>query len=152
MTRVLMYSAEPRGISDIDRLLHAALGADAFADLSVLVLSDAPAADGFRLGHGIYRVHLPSAGAAGDDVITALRTSLIMDAVREFKPDAILVDTAPCRVAVEIARSLAYARQHLPQTAVVKVVPGNGPEPQPARVPTEDAAADDLYDRVLSFQ
>jgi predicted glycosyltransferase len=151
MTRVLLYSAESRGASDIDRLLHAALGAEALVDLAVLVLSDAPARDGFRLGHGIYQVHLPSAASPFDDEITALRTRLIMDAVREFKPDAILVDTAPRAVAVEITRSLDYARQYLPQTSVVRVVPGNGHQSEPATTSTKDGAADDLYDRVLPF-
>jgi predicted glycosyltransferase len=156
MKRILVYSATVRGASDIERLLGAAVGAQgSLTGASVLVVADTPAGSGFRLASRMYRVHLPPApgGSGGDGAqdACAIRTELMMNAVREFSPDAIVIDGAIGPAQAELERTLTYVREHLPRTSRVLVV-GGAETVASAPVSAMDAAAEGLYDRVLTWQ
>jgi predicted glycosyltransferase len=147
MKKILLYASDRDSIRDIHEMLAAVDPGDGVADLSVLVISGAPLRDGFRLGPGIYRVHLPAAREATG------RADLIRSAVAEFGPDSIVVDATPLGVADELASTLSYAREHLPATSLVLVLRDAADDAAAGhRTGTRDAAVDDIYDRVLTMQ
>jgi predicted glycosyltransferase len=159
--RILVYSREDRCVAEIERLLGAAIGVATLpADISVLVLSDAPGRDGFRLAPGIYRVHLPlmklaerKATKTAAPEPSAARTRLIVDAVREFHPDTIVVDTAPGSADPEVVSALSYVRQHLPRIPRVLVIPAHQAASRLKSILSAPGAAEAyLYDRILTFQ
>ena len=100
-------------------------------DLSILMVSGSPMVHSFRMKSGIDYIKLPCLSrttvesysvktiGVGLAEIVSLRSELILQTVKSFKPDLMLIDKKPYGVQHELRRALHFARTCLPDTKIV---------------------------------
>jgi predicted glycosyltransferase len=116
MKRVLVYSHDTFGLGNIRRMLEISRHlVESDPDVSVLIITGSPMLHAFRIPARIDYVKLPclartiEGGYASRyldlslDEAVRLRANIIRSAVRDFKPDLILVDKKPFGVKDELA-------------------------------------------------
>jgi predicted glycosyltransferase len=134
MKKILIYSHDTYGLGNIRRMLAIAESIQSeFKDVSVLLLSGSPMIQSFRITSGIDYIKLPCLSRDASesykakslriskDCISKLRADLILNTVRNFEPDLILVDKKPLGVDNELAPTLEYLQQQTvkPKLALV---------------------------------
>ncbi|HIK07847.1 MAG TPA: glycosyltransferase [Trichormus sp. M33_DOE_039] len=130
--RLLVYSHDAYGLGNIRRMLTICQHLlDKIPEISILLLSGSPMLQGFRLPKGLDYIKLPclNRGATGEVAVkylgmgveetVKLRSQLILSAAINFQPDLFLVDKKPYGVKRELADTINYFHQHLPQTKLV---------------------------------
>lgn len=130
--RLLVYSHDAYGLGNIRRMLAICEHLlDAIPELSILLLSGSPMLHGFRLPKGLDYIKLPclNRGSSGEVAVkylgmgieetVRLRSQLIFSAAVNFKPDLFLVDKKPYGVKNELADTIYYFHQKLPETKLV---------------------------------
>ena len=131
MKRLMVYSHDTFGLGNIRRMLticHYLLAHN--EDLSILLVTGSPMIHSFRLPARLDYIKLPclsrnayegytvkSLGTEIDETMQ-LRSDLLLSAVRNFKPDVLLVDKKPYGVKRELESVLRYVRAHFPATKV----------------------------------
>ncbi len=131
--RALLYSHDTLGLGHISRTTKIC-GAlrHAYPELSILVVTGSPASIQNRLGNGIDYIKLPAVKKLADERYIsrdsknsfertlALRSQLILSAVREFEPNLMLVDHAPLGVKGELLPTFSWitANQNKIQVAL----------------------------------
>ncbi len=130
--RILLYSHDSYGLGHIRRNLAIAeeIGAE-FPEASTLLLAGNPRSHSFRMPPRLDYVKIPSVtkGSEGGyrsrslslsiSEITRLRESIILETVRGFHPDVVLVDHAPLGMRGELKAALRALRRERPATRVV---------------------------------
>ncbi len=130
--RILLYSHDTYGLGHIRRTLAIAeqLAAD-FPQATQLLISGTPQPPCFKLPKRLDFIKLPDMDKPSSrkfhapslllpsDALKALRGIMILEAVRCFKPDLVLVDKAPAGIGGEMLPSLNYLKQFRPQTKLV---------------------------------
>jgi predicted glycosyltransferase len=130
--RILLYSHDTFGLGHLrrnlaiaGRLSHALPGA------SLLLLSGSQAVQQFVLPSGADIIKLPAVTKLGHEhyvaqglavkpsEVLALRRGLILETVKSFKPDLLLVDHAPLGMRGELRPALEYLRANLSRSRVV---------------------------------
>lgn len=134
MKRLLVYSHDTYGLGNIRRMVALVEHmVKTNHDLCALILSGSPMMHAFRLTAGIDYVKLPclhrsEAGAYGSsyldithDALVAMRSDIILQTVRGFQPDLILVDKKPLGVENELVPTFEMLRkaENRPRIALV---------------------------------
>ncbi|MCM0591960.1 MAG: glycosyltransferase family protein [Gloeotrichia echinulata DVL01] len=130
--RILVYSHDAYGLGNIRRMLTICQHLlDQIPDISILLLSGSPMLQGFRLTKGLDYIKLPclNRGSTGEigvkylgmglEETVRLRSQLILSAAISFQPDLFLVDKKPSGIKNELADTIDYFHQQLPQTKLV---------------------------------
>jgi predicted glycosyltransferase len=130
--KLMVYSHDAFGLGNIRRMLAICQYLlKAFPKVSILVVSGSPALHSLRLPAGLDYIKLPcmerdESGELGvkylnTDVEEAvkLRSDILLAAVRNFKPDLLLVDKKPDGLQRELADALNYLKTYRPQTKFV---------------------------------
>jgi predicted glycosyltransferase len=166
MKRALVYSHDTFGLGNIRRMLTVAeqlLARD--PQLSVLLVTGSPVAHAFRLPPRLDYIKMPcltrtdreryAAKYLGTDLdeVIALRSALLLETVRNYKPDLLLVDKKPAGIRNELRPTLEYLRQRSPSTRNVLVLRDILDSPQATRQTWEQdgyySAIQAFYDSVL---
>ncbi len=130
--RIFHYSHDTYGVGHIRRTLAIAeqLASD-FPHASQLVVSGTPQPSCFTLPSRLDFIKLPDIDKPSQkkfhapslllqiDALKTLREKMILDAMRFFKPDLVLVDKAPAGVRGELLPSLHYLQNERPETKLV---------------------------------
>ncbi|BAY41406.1 hypothetical protein NIES2111_58020 (plasmid) [Nostoc sp. NIES-2111] len=130
--RLLVYSHDAYGLGNIRRML--AISEHLLSEipkLSILLLSGSPMLQGFRLPKGLDYIKLPclNRGSSGEvevkylgmsiEETVKLRSQLILSTAINFQPDLFLVDKKPYGVKNELADTINYFAEKLPETKLV---------------------------------
>ena len=123
--RALLYSHDTLGLGHISRTAKICRALKcAYPELSILVVTGSPVSIQARLGDGVDYIKLPSVKKLADERYTsrelknsfertlALRSQLILSAVREFEPHVMLVDHAPLGVKGELLPTFSWLAAH----------------------------------------
>ena len=127
--RIFYYSHDTYGLGHMQRTLAIArqVALDC-PEATQLLVTGSPQAHAFELPERLDIIKLPSVGksATGDycsrtlrlpfKTLKALRETIILETVRHFKPDIVLVDKAPAGVRGEMLSALAYLKEARPET------------------------------------
>ncbi|MBD2500950.1 glycosyltransferase family protein [Anabaena azotica] len=130
--RLLVYSHDAYGLGNIRRMLAICehLRSE-IPELSILLLSGSPMLQGFRLPKGLDYIKLPclNRGSSGEvevkylgmdiEETVRLRSQLILSTAINFQPDLFLVDKKPYGLKNELADTIDYLAEKLPQTKLV---------------------------------
>lgn len=166
MSRILVYSHDTYGLGNIRRMLSIATHlAGTLENASVLMVSGSPMLQGFRIAPGVDYMKLPSVTRTARDGYSSrslhldavdvfeLRANIVLAAVADFRPDAILVDKKPFGIEHELEGAIYYAKTNLPRTSLVLVLRDILDERaatiQSWRAGNYTSAIDRFYDRVL---
>ncbi|MDY6900031.1 MAG: glycosyltransferase [Cyanobacteriota bacterium] len=130
--RIMVYSHDAFGLGNIRRMLaiceHLLVE---IPQVSILLLSGSPMLQGFRLPKGLDYIKLPclNRGNTGEvavkylgmniDETVKLRSELILSAAVNFQPDLFLVDKKPYGIKHELATTVNYLHDKLPETKQV---------------------------------
>lgn len=130
--KLMVYSHDAFGLGNIRRMLAICQYLlKNVPDASILVISGSPALHSLRLPTGLDYIKLPCIGRDESGVMgvkyletsleeaVKLRSDLILTAVRNFKPDLILVDKKPDGLQGELKSALNYLSVYHPQTRLV---------------------------------
>lgn len=130
--RIMVYSHDAFGLGNIRRMLAICEHLlSEIPELSILLLSGSPMLQGFRLPRGLDYIKLPCVNRGntgqvavkylGMDVneIVKLRSELIFSAAVNFQPDLFLVDKKPFGIKNELAATVSYLHENLPETKLV---------------------------------
>ncbi len=130
--RLMVYSHDAFGLGNLRRMLAICeYLLDSWTGLSILLVSGSPMLQAFRLPQGLDYIKLPclnrgqsgslTAKYLGTDLEETLqwRSHLIQSAALHFKPDLLLVDKKPYGIQGELASTLSYLDQQLPETRKV---------------------------------
>ncbi len=130
--RIFHYSHDTYGLGHIRRTLAIAeqLASD-FPLATQLVVSGTPQPSCFKLPNRLdfiklpdidkpsnKKVHAPSLLLSFDELKT-FREKIILDAIRHFNPDVVLVDKSPAGVYGELLPSLDYLKHERPETKLI---------------------------------
>lgn len=128
MKKLLVYSHDTYGLGNIRRMLaicHHLL--EVIPELSILLVTGSPVIHSLRLPSLLDYIKLPCLTRVGrgeyktkylsDNIGDAirLRSDLILSAVRNFKPDMLMVDKKPMGVKGELADTLNYLQSKQPE-------------------------------------
>lgn len=166
--RVLYYCHDTYGLGHLRRALAIAHHlADAAPGVAQLVVTGSPLATQLPLPSGADTLKLPCVVKTGDEryasrtlaasfeSVRALRGALVLDAVRHFRPDLVVVDHAPGGVKGEVVRALTAARRLLPDTRIVLGLRDIVDAPARTRAAWAAAGIPDLlttvYDAILVY-
>ncbi len=129
--RVVVYSHDTFGLGHLTRSTRiAAAVTEALPRASVLILTGSPVASRFSFPERIDYIKLPSVVKVGPDVyasrelrisarkIRKMRSQLILDAVRMYGPELLLVDNVPLGMKGEMLPTLQSLRRDRPQTRI----------------------------------
>ncbi|MFQ5588093.1 MAG: glycosyltransferase family protein [Nitrospiria bacterium] len=130
--RIFHYSHDTYGLGHIRRTLAIAeaLAAD-FPQASQLVVSGTPQPSCFKLPEGLDFIKLPDMDKPSDhtfhapslllssDALKNLREKMILDAIKHFKPDVVVLDKSPAGVRGEMLPALKYLKAVRPKTKLV---------------------------------
>jgi predicted glycosyltransferase len=164
--RILAYSHDTFGLGNIRRMLAICKYLhDSIEDVSILMITGSPMLHSFRVARGIDYIKLPclKRSAAGDpgvrflDMdsrnITGLRSQLILESVKSFQPDVVLVDKKPLGLFGELEASLTHINAHLPAAKVLLVLRDILDEPSTTIEQWRNAGYDEAvrwhYDAIL---
>ncbi|HEY9802847.1 MAG TPA: glycosyltransferase family protein [Leptolyngbyaceae cyanobacterium] len=130
--RLLVYSHDAYGLGNIRRMLAICEHLlSEIPELSILLLSGSPMLQGFRLPKGLDYIKLPclNRGSSGEvevkylgmgiEETVRLRSQLILSTAINFQPDLFLVDKKPYGVKNELADTINYFAEKLPETKLV---------------------------------
>jgi predicted glycosyltransferase len=131
----MVYSHDTFGLGNIRRMLAICKYLqDTIEDISILIVTGSPMLHSFRIAAGIDYIKLPCLkrdenGNLGvrfldmqSEEVIRLRSQLILDATRSFKPDVVLVDKKPAGLAGELDPALGYIKSNLPAAKVLLVL------------------------------
>lgn len=121
--RIMLYSHDTFGLGHLNRNLKIATALRSrFPEISILLVTGSPQVQRFRLPRGVDYVKLPAVHKVGDEGYMpryldisfkralAIRTRIILETVREYAPDILLVDHSPLGMKKEILPSLEWIR------------------------------------------
>ncbi len=130
--RIMLYSHDTYGLGHLRRNLRIATHLLRSApELQVVLVSGSPVAGYFPAPPGLSVVKLPSVRKVGADqyrplngridisLVRRARTAIMVDVVRRFRPDVLLVDHSPAGMNGELLDVFATVRDHSPATRVV---------------------------------
>lgn len=130
--RVLYYCHDTYGLGHLRRALSIAHHLRAVRpDVAQLIVTGSPLATDLPLPAGADTIKLPCVVKTGDEAyasrslaasfetVRALRGALLVEAVRHFRPDLVVVDHAPGGLKGEAVRALASVRRLLPDSRIV---------------------------------
>ncbi len=127
--RIMIYSHDAYGLGNIRRMLAICeyLLAE-FSNLSILLVSGSPMLHSFRLPLGLDYIKVPCLNrglfgnlsskylGADTEEIVNLRSQLILSAATSFRPDLLMVDKRPYGINNELAPTLKFLGDNLPDT------------------------------------
>ena len=129
--RVAVYSHDTFGLGHLTRSTRLASAvAEALPRASVLIITGSPIASRFTIPERIDYVKLPSVVKTGPDAyasrelrispkkVRKLRTQLILDSIRMYRPDLLLVDNVPGGMKGELMPALKSLRRDRPQAQI----------------------------------
>lgn len=135
MKRLLVYSHDTYGLGNIRRMLAICQHLlEVIPDLSILLVTGSPVIHSLRLPQLLDYIKLPCLSRTGRGEYTTkylsagineaikLRADLILAAVRNFKPDLLLVDKKPLGVKGELGATLDYLHAERPATKQVLIL------------------------------
>lgn len=166
--RILHYCHDTYGLGHLRRALAIAHRLEAARPgLAQLVVTGSPLATELPLPPGADTLKLPCVVKTGDERydarslatsfegVRALRSALLHEAVRHFRPDIVLVDHAPGGVKGEAVRALVAARRDQPATRIVLGLRDIVDTPGRTRAAWAaggiDALLERVYDRILVY-
>ena len=129
--KIMLYSHDTYGLGHLRRNLRIAghlLGSA--PELQVVLVSGSPVAGYFPTPPGLTVVKLPSVRKVGAEdyrpldsrlgigLVRRTRSAIMVDAVRRFQPDVLLVDHSPAGMNGELRDVFAAVRDHSPTTRV----------------------------------
>ncbi|EDX85697.1 Glycosyltransferase family 28 C-terminal domain [Synechococcus sp. PCC 7335] len=127
-TRIMVYSHDAFGLGNLRRMLAICEHLlKHWPNLSILLVSGSPMIHEFRLPQGLDYIKLPclNRGVSGElsakylgtsiEETVALRSHLIYSAAVHFKPNLLLVDKKPTGLRGELANTLSYLQQTVPE-------------------------------------
>jgi predicted glycosyltransferase len=130
--KIMVYSHDAFGLGNIRRMLAICQYLiKAYANISILVVSGSPAIHSLRLPQGLDYIKLPCIGRDESGAIATkflnepledsvqLRSDVILSAVKNFKPDLLLVDKRPDGLQGELMQTLDYLKFHQSETKLV---------------------------------
>ena len=130
--RVLLYSHDTYGLGHLRRnLAIAAHLLERDRPFSVTLLTGSPVAHSWPMPSGLRVQPLPPVIKTGAEEyasrdssksfseVRAHRESVILDTLKEYRPDIFLVDHAPAGMKGELLPSLAFIRTYMPEVHVV---------------------------------
>lgn len=130
--RILFYSHDAYGMGNIRRTLAMCEHlAKTIPEASILILTGSPIVHSLRLPERVDYVKLPCLTREASESfatkywqmsvseLTAIRADLILSAVRNFKPDLVIVDKKPVGIKREFFSALNWIRKQLPATRVI---------------------------------
>lgn len=128
----MLYSHDTYGLGHLRRNLRIAGHLLASApDLQIVLVSGSPVADYFPTPAGLTIVKLPSVRKVGAEqyrpldsrldigLVRRTRTAIMVDVVRRFRPDVLLVDHSPAGMNGELLDVFSTLKQHSPATRLV---------------------------------
>jgi predicted glycosyltransferase len=128
--RILFYSHDTFGLGHIRRTLKIA-NRLAESETSILIACSSPKARSFVSQPGIDYLNLPgfakqvtgeyapqSLNIPMEDFVE-LRSSLLLSAVKSFKPNIVIIDKEPIGVKKELLPSLEYLKENHPSTKII---------------------------------
>ena len=129
--RVMLYSHDTYGLGHLRRNLRIARHLLGTApDLQIVLVSGSPVAEYFPKPPGLRIVKLPSVRKVGAEqyrplhsgldinLVRRIRTAIMVDLVRRFRPDVLLVDHSPAGMNGELLDVFAAVKDHSPATRV----------------------------------
>ncbi|NOY84860.1 MAG: glycosyltransferase [Nitrospirae bacterium] len=130
--RIFYYSHDTYGLGHIQRTLAIArqVALDC-PEATQLLVTGSPQAHSFELPDRLDIIKLPSITKSPEGgycsrtlqlpfkTLKALREILILEAIRHFKPDIVLVDKAPAGVKGEMRPALSFLKEERPETKLV---------------------------------
>ncbi|HET9092648.1 MAG TPA: glycosyltransferase [Acidimicrobiales bacterium] len=129
--RIMLYSHDTYGLGHLRRNLRIArhlLGSA--PELQIVLVSGSPVAEYFPTPPGLRIVKLPSVRKVGAEqyrplhsgldinLVRRIRTAIMVDLVRRFRPDVLLVDHSPAGMNGELLDVFAAVKDHSPATRV----------------------------------
>lgn len=130
--RILFYSHDAYGMGNIRRTLAMCEHlVKTIPHASILILTGSPVVHSLRMPGRVDYVKLPCLTREASESfttkywsmsvqeLTAIRADLILSAVRNFKPDLVIVDKKPMGIKKEFFGALNWIRKHLPATRVI---------------------------------
>ncbi len=166
--RILLYSHDTYGLGHLRRNLRiAGRLLEESPELQVALVSGSPVADHFPTPAGLSLVKLPSVRKVGSEqyrpldprltisLVRRTRTAIMVDAVRRFQPDVLLVDHSPAGMNGELLDVFATLKDHSPQTKVILGLRDILDDPATVvRTWTEQGVYtlfDDVYDHIVVY-
>jgi predicted glycosyltransferase len=130
--RLLIYSHDTFGLGHLQRCLKIARALnESISDLSIIVATGSPVVHRFEIPQGLDYIKLPSVRKVGPeeyesrslrigyDEIVALRSGILLETVRQLRPDYVLVDHSPVGMKGEMRPALEFVRQEIPSCHTV---------------------------------
>lgn len=135
MKRILIYSHDTFGLGNIRRMLTIGRGLlDAFADLSILLITGSPVVQRLQLPEGMDYIKLPCLtrtareeygarylGLSAEELVR-MRAEIILAAAKHFAPEVLLVDKKPLGVKGELGPTLRFLQAERPATRMVLIL------------------------------
>ena len=135
MKRLLVYSHDTFGLGNVRRMLAVCRHLlESIDDLSILLVTGSAVIHSLRLPDDLDYIKLPCLTRVGrgeytakylssslEEVVT-LRSDLILAAVRNFKPDLLMVDKKPLGVKRELIPAFEYLVESLPETKKILIL------------------------------
>ncbi|MBK7601889.1 MAG: hypothetical protein IPJ07_26545 [Acidobacteria bacterium] len=135
MKRLLVYSHDTFGLGNVRRMLAICRHLlESIDDLSILLVTGSAVIHSLRLPDDLDYIKLPCLTRVGrgeytakylssslEEVVT-LRSDLILAAVRNFKPDLLMVDKKPLGVKRELIPAFEYIVESLPETKKILIL------------------------------
>ena len=132
MKKLMVYSHDTFGLGNVRRMLSICKQLiDSIPDLSILFITGSPMIHCFRIPLRFDYVKLPCLSRTDRDSYSVkylntrinetvkLRSDLILNTAKNFKPDLLLIDKKPYGVKKELAATVAYIKTHCPNTKLV---------------------------------
>lgn len=130
--RALFFSHDRRGLGHLRRTLLLCEGVIShFPNIAVLMVTGSQMSHAYRIPKGLDYVKLPTIRRRADgeyespslDIpypdLLKLREGLLMEVVRDYKPDVVFIDTPPLATSGELMKVLRFVRRNRPKTNVI---------------------------------
>ena len=130
--KAMFYCHDTYGLGHLRRTLTLANHIRATVpDISQLIVTGSPAAQGFSFPPGTDYIKLPAVtkNLVGEYEARSLSTSfesvrdmrqgILLNAAQHFQPDFLIVDHAPAGLKGEAVATLRYLKEHLPETKLI---------------------------------
>jgi len=121
----MLYSHDTFGLGHLNRNLKIARALkNRFPAISILLVTGSPQAQRFKLPEGVDYVKLPAVHKVGEEgyapryldipfkQVLAVRTNILLQTVKEYRPHILLVDHSPLGMKKEILPSLEWVRNN----------------------------------------
>ncbi len=144
--RIFYYSHDSYGLGHLRRSLAIASQLSLTCpDATQLLVTGSPQSHSFELPEGLDIIKLPSISKSESGeyqsrslklpfkALKTLRETIILECIRHFEPDIVLVDKSAAGVSGEMRPSLSYLHEHRPKTKVVLGMRDIEDEPEKVR-------------------